>query len=47
MKSRQTEYEHRLMNYNNDRTTHLRHIQEVLRLTESLSTLRLKANGIK
>ena len=40
-------YEHRLMNYNNDRTTTFADIEEVLRITESLITLRLKANGIK
>jgi hypothetical protein len=40
-------YEHRLMNYNNDPTTTFDDIQEVLRITESLITLRLKANGIK
>lgn len=39
-------YEHRLMNYNNDPTTTFADIQEVLRITESLITLRLKANGI-
>jgi hypothetical protein len=35
------------MNYNNDTTTTFSDIQEVLRITESLITLRLKANGIK
>jgi hypothetical protein len=40
-------YEHRLMNYNNDPTTTFADIQEVLRITESLITLRLKANGDK
>ena len=40
-------YEHRLMNYNNDQTTTFGDIQEVLRITESLITLRLKANGGK
>jgi hypothetical protein len=35
-------YEHRLMNYNNDPTTTFADIQEVLRITESLITLRLK-----
>lgn len=40
-------YEHRLMNYNNDPTTTFADIQEVLRITESLIKLRLKANGIK
>jgi len=38
-------YEHRLMNYNNDTTTTFADIQEVLRITESLITLRLKANA--
>jgi hypothetical protein len=38
-------YEHRLMNYNNDPTTTFEDIQEVLRITESLITLRLKAKG--
>jgi hypothetical protein len=40
-------YEHRLMNYNNDPTTTFADIQEVLRITESLIALRLKANGSK
>ena len=40
-------YEHRLMIYNNDRTTTFADIQEVLCITESIITLRLKANGIK
>ena len=40
-------YEHRLMNYNNDPTTTFDDIQEVLRITESLITLRLKANGMR
>jgi hypothetical protein len=40
-------YEHRLMNYNNDPTTTFADIQEVLRITESLITLRLKANNNK
>ena len=40
-------YEHRLMNYNNDPTTTFADIQEVLRITESLMRLRLKANGGK
>ena len=38
-------YEHRLMNYNNDPTTTFADIQEVLRITESLITLRLKGNS--
>jgi hypothetical protein len=40
-------YEHRLMNYNNDPTTTFADIQEVLRITESLIALRLKTNGSK
>ena len=40
-------YEHRLMNYNNDPTTTFDDIQEVLRITESLIALRLKVNGVK
>ena len=40
-------YEHRLMNYNNDPTTTFADIQEVLRITERLITLRLKTNGSK
>jgi hypothetical protein len=40
-------YEHRLMNYNNDPTTTFDDIQEVLRITESLITLRLKAKQSK
>ena len=39
------EYAHRLMDYNNDPTTSFADIQEVLRITESLIALRLKANG--
>ena len=35
-------YEHRLMDYNNDPSTSFDDIQEVLRITESLITLRLK-----
>ncbi|HEV8426548.1 MAG TPA: hypothetical protein VGQ41_01455 [Pyrinomonadaceae bacterium] len=45
--ARDRNYEHRLMNYNNDPTTTFADIQEVLRITESLITLRLKANGSK
>ncbi|MGE0887629.1 MAG: hypothetical protein AB7P14_29255 [Blastocatellales bacterium] len=45
--ARDRNYEHRLMNYNNDPTTTFADIQEVLRITESLITLRLKANGTK
>jgi len=33
------------MNYNNDATTTFADIQEVLRITESLIALRLKANA--
>ena len=40
-------YEHRLMKYNNDPATTFADIQEVLRITESLIALRLKANGNK
>ena len=40
-------YEHRLMNYNNDPTTTFADIQDVLRITESLITLRLRAKGSK
>ena len=43
--ARDRNYEHRLMNYNNDRTTTFSDIQEVLRITESLINLRLKTNG--
>jgi len=39
------EYDHRLMDYNNDPTTTFADIQEVFRITESLMTLRL--NGSK
>jgi hypothetical protein len=41
------QYEHRLMGYNNDPTTTFADIQEVLRITESLIRLKLKANGGK
>ena len=37
-------YDHRLMDYNNDPTTTFADIQEVFRITESLMTLRLKGN---
>ena len=40
-------YNHRLMDYNNDPTTTFADIQEVFRITESLIALRLKANGSK
>ena len=43
--ARDRNYEHRLMNYNNDRTTTFSDIQEVLRITESLISLRLKTKG--
>ena len=36
-------YDHRLMDYNNDPATTFADIQEVFRITESLITLRLKA----
>lgn len=42
--ARDRNYEHRLMNYNNDPTTTFSDIQEVLRITESLISLRLKTN---
>ncbi len=38
-------YDHRLMDYNNDPTTSFADIQEVLRITESLISLRLKGNA--
>jgi hypothetical protein len=38
------DYDHRLMDYNNDAATTFADIQEVFRITESLMTLRLKAN---
>ena len=38
-------YNHRLMDYNNDPTTTFNDIQEVLRLTENLIALRLKAEA--
>lgn len=37
-------YDHRLMDYNNDPATTFADIQEVFRITESLVTLRLKGN---
>jgi hypothetical protein len=40
-------YNHRLMDYNNDSTTTFTDIQEVFRITESLIALRLKANASK
>lgn len=39
------DYNHRLMDYNNDPTTTFADIQEVLRITESLIALRLKAEA--
>jgi hypothetical protein len=38
-------YEHRLMNYNNDPTTTFEDIQEVLAIVERLITLRLKTGA--
>jgi hypothetical protein len=40
-------YNHRLMDYNNDPTTTFADIQEVFRITESLLALRLKTNASK
>ena len=40
-------YNHRLMDYNNDPTTTFADIQEVFQITESLIALRLKANAGK
>ena len=40
-------YNHRLMDYNNDPTTTFADIQEVFHITESLIALRLKANAGK
>ena len=40
-------YNHRLMDYNNDPTTTFADIQEVFHITESLIALRLKANASK
>ena len=40
-------YDHRLMDYNNDPTTTFADVQQVLRITEDLIVLRLKANGVK
>lgn len=40
-------YNHRLMDYNNDPTTTFADIQEVFRITESLIALRLRANASK
>ena len=40
-------YNHRLMDYNNDPTTTFADIQEVFRITESLIALRLKATAGK
>jgi len=41
------DYNHRLMDYNNDPTTTFADIQEVFRISESLIALRLKANSGK
>jgi hypothetical protein len=38
-------YDHRLMDYNNDPTTTFADMQEVFRITESLMTLRLKGHN--
>jgi hypothetical protein len=40
-------YDHRLMDYNNDPTTSFADIQDVLRITESLMRLRLKGGGTR
>jgi hypothetical protein len=40
-------YDHRLMDYNNDPTTSFADVREVLRITESLITLRLKGGDTK
>jgi hypothetical protein len=40
-------YDHRLMDYNNDPTTSFADIQDVLRVTESLIRLRLKGGGAR
>src|SRR5712691_11240154 len=40
-------YDHRLVDYNNDPTATFADIQEVLRITESLIALRLKGGGSK
>lgn len=39
-------YHHRLMDYNNDPTTTFADVQEVLRVTESLIRLKLKARDV-
>ena len=41
------DYNHRLMDYDNDPTTTFADIQEVFRIAESLIPLRLKANAGK
>jgi hypothetical protein len=41
------DYNHRLMDYNNDPTTTFADIQEVFRITESLIALRLKSSAGK
>jgi len=38
-------YEHRLMGYNNDPTTTFSDVQEILRIVESIFTMRLRANA--
>jgi len=40
-------YDHRLMDYNNDPTTTFADVQEVLRITESLIALRLKGDAAR
>ena len=40
-------YDHRLMDYNNDTSTSFADVQEVLRITQSLIALRLKGSGSK
>ncbi len=40
-------YDHRLMDYNNDPTTSFADVQEVFRITESLISLRLKGGAPK
>jgi len=40
-------YDHRLMDYNNDPTTSFADIQDVLQITESLIRLRLKGGGTR
>jgi len=40
-------YDHRLMDYNNDPTTTFADVREVLRITQSLIALRLKGNAAR